>query len=98
MKIIPTVPKKSKLMSWLKQLPISLQLILIISLFYLTWHFRYFVSGVNESELVKVESILYSIECKIKFQGRIVLFCIHPFLNERYGLVVGKSAKIYLEH
>jgi len=79
-KIILTVPKKSKLMSWLKQLPISLQVLLIISLFYLTWHFRYFVSGVNESELVKVEGILYSIECKNKTAGAdsIILYTSFP--------------------
>lgn len=40
MQKIPTLPKQSKTMAWLKRLPVPLQIILIVILFYLTWQFR----------------------------------------------------------
>ncbi|MCS6113550.1 hypothetical protein G3485_23180 [Shewanella baltica] len=82
MKIIPKIPQDYKLINWLRQLPISLQVILIIFLFYLTWHFRYFVSGVNEAELVKVEGVLYSVDCTTKLSGSDTIV-LHTSFPER---------------
>jgi len=66
---IPTLPKESKIISRLKRLPPPVQLMLIAILLYLTWHFRYYTTGVNEAELTKVEGTLYSFECRSSFRG-----------------------------
>jgi len=73
---IPTLPKQSKAMVWLKRLPVPLQIVLIISLLYLTWHFRYYVDGVNQDELTQVKGVLYTFECKQRLSGQddIVLY------------------------
>ncbi|MCC5827154.1 hypothetical protein [Alkalimonas sp.] len=69
MQKIPTLPKQSKVMAWLKSLPVSLQIVLIVSLLYLTWHFRYYTDGVDEAELTKVEGVLYAVECIPRVSG-----------------------------
>ncbi|OCW96885.1 hypothetical protein [Alishewanella sp. HH-ZS] len=69
MQKIPTLPKESKIISRLKRLPPPVQLMLIAILLYLSWHFRYYTTGVNEAELTKVEGTLYSFECRSRFRG-----------------------------
>lgn len=69
MKKIPPLPKDSKIMARLKRLPAPVQLVLIAILLYLTWHFRYYTTGVDEAELTKVEGTLYSFECRSRFRG-----------------------------
>lgn len=69
MQKIPTLPKQSKVMAWLKRLPVPLQALLIVSLLYLTWHFRYYTDGVDETELTKVEGVLYSFQCNPRMSG-----------------------------
>jgi hypothetical protein len=73
---IPMLPKQSKVMAWLKRLPVSLQILLIVSLLYLTWHFRFYTDGVDEAELTKVEGVLYSFQCHPRISGKddIILF------------------------
>ena len=70
MQKIPRMPKQSKVMTWLKRLPVPLQILLIVCLFYLTWHFRYYTDGVDETELTKVEGILYLFECNPRLSGQ----------------------------
>ncbi|MCC5452227.1 hypothetical protein LMJ53_10890 [Rheinheimera sp. UJ51] len=70
MQKIPTLPKQSKVMAWLKRLPVPLQILLIVSLLYLTWHFRYYTNGVDEAELTKVEGVLYSFQCNPRMSGQ----------------------------
>lgn len=69
MRRISNLPRHNRLLLWLKQLPISLQLILVFILIYLTWHFRYVSAGVDPSKLQKVEGVLYSFECITHFSG-----------------------------
>ncbi|WP_214000304.1 hypothetical protein [Arsukibacterium sp.] len=70
MQKIPALPKQSKVMAWLKRLPVSLQILLIVSLFYLTWHFRYYTDGVDVAKLTKVEGVLYTFECNQRLSGQ----------------------------
>lgn len=76
MQKIPTLPKQSKTMAWLKRLPVPLQIILIVLLFYLTWQFRYYTDGVDKAELTKIEGTLYSFRCNSRISGAddIILF------------------------
>ncbi len=66
---INILPKKNRLLSRLKELPIPLQILLVMVLLYLTWHFRYVASGVDPNELQKVEGTLYSFECITHVSG-----------------------------
>ncbi|MDP4527863.1 hypothetical protein Q3O59_02295 [Alkalimonas delamerensis] len=70
MQKIPTLPKQLKVMAWLKTLPVPLQIVLIVILLYLTWHFRYYTDGVDEAELIKVEGILYTFDCVPRLTGQ----------------------------
>lgn len=69
MQNIPTLPKQSKVMYWLKRLPVPLQILLITCLLYLTWHFRFYTDGVDKDNLKKVEGLLYSVECVSRMSG-----------------------------
>lgn len=69
MQKIPVMPKQSKVMIWLKGLPVPLQIMLITGLLYLTWHFRFYTDGIDEKKLVKVEGLLYAVECIPKMSG-----------------------------
>lgn len=69
MQKIPTLPKQSKTMAWLKRLPVTLQIILIVCLLYLTWHFRYYTDGVDKADLTKVEGVLHTFECRPRLSG-----------------------------
>lgn len=82
MQKIPTLPKQSKIMAWLKRLPVSLQVALILGLLYLTWHFRYYTDGVAEAELTKVEGVLYTFECHPRLSGQDDII-LHTSLRER---------------
>jgi hypothetical protein len=75
LKNISTLPKQSKVIAWLKMLPVSLQVLIILLLLFLTWHFRYYETGKNEAELTKIEGVLYAMDCIEKTTGedRIVL-------------------------
>lgn len=53
----------------INKLPVTVQVILITVLLYCTWHFRFYTTGVNESELNKIEGVLYSFNCRENIKG-----------------------------
>lgn len=97
MQKIPTLPKQSKVMARLKRLPVFLQIAIIILFLYLTWHFRYYTGGIAESELSKVEGVLYSISCEARQRGGDAIIFITSFPEHEVWLSGRQKCKFVSE-
>lgn len=69
-------------MDKIKNLPVVAQVIIIITLLYCTWHFRFYTTGVDESELTKVEGVLHSFRCVENIKGADTIIMNTSLLDE----------------
>ncbi len=66
----------------LSKLPVIFQLIIIIILLYCTWHFRFYTTGVEQSELTKIEGVLHSFRCIENMKGADTIILNTSLLEE----------------
>lgn len=70
------------MMDKINKLPVIFQLILIITLLYCTWHFRFYTTGVDQSELTKIEGVLHSFRCLENMKGADTIILNTSLLEE----------------
>ena len=67
--VIPKKPREYRALIFIRSLPVSLQVFIVLILLIMAWNFRYFESGVDASRLKKVSGILYEVSCMASIKG-----------------------------